>query len=200
MLVSQTRNPGALPATSFYGYDAHRSIAFLTDASGTVTDTYTYDAWGNMVGSTGSTPNTRLYAGQELDPDLGLINLRARQYRPDTGRLLTLDPLMVRELTKPGSLNRYLYSDGDPINLWDPNGKQEDEEEGEEAANDARLVETISSKQIPPDVSFAPNFSRSRDKALLLQLLATQCKNLPVTATLADKLLCWMIVGVVGLL
>jgi RHS repeat-associated protein len=123
MLVSQTRNPSASPVTSFYGYDAHRNIAFLTDATGTVTDTYDYDAWGNVVAATVSTPNTRLYEGQEFDPDIGLINLRARQYNPSTGRFLTIDPLMGR-LLKPTSLNRYLSADADPENLWDPNGSQ----------------------------------------------------------------------------
>jgi RHS repeat-associated protein len=114
--------------SELYGYDAHRSIAFLTDTTGAVTDTYTYDGWGNLVASTGPTVNTRLYTGQEFDADLGLINLRARQYRPSTGRFFTLDPLMG-ELLKPTSLNRFLYADGDPINLWDPHGQQEDEEE-----------------------------------------------------------------------
>jgi len=64
-----------------------------THATGTETDTYTYDAWGNLVERTGSTSNTRLFVGEELDPDLGLINLRARQYRPETGRFVTIDPL-----------------------------------------------------------------------------------------------------------
>src|SRR6266508_6927831 len=77
-----------------YGYDAHGNVTFLTDATGAVTDAYDYDAWGMLVAGTGSTPNTRLFAGEEFDPDLGLINLRARQYRPGTGRLLTLDPVM----------------------------------------------------------------------------------------------------------
>ena len=123
MLVSETRTPSTSAATSFYGYDAHRNIAFLTDATGTVTDTYDYDAWGNVVAATVSTPNTRLYEGQEFDPDIGLINLRARQYNPSTGRFLTIDPLMGR-LLKPTSLNRYLSADADPENLWDPNGSQ----------------------------------------------------------------------------
>ena len=35
-----------------------------------LTDTYEYESWGNVVAQTGSTPNTRLYAGEEFDPDL----------------------------------------------------------------------------------------------------------------------------------
>ena len=32
---------------------------------------------------------------------------------------------MMRELRKPVSFDRLLYADADPVNLWDPNGKQE---------------------------------------------------------------------------
>jgi RHS repeat-associated protein len=94
-LVSQTRDVSTSPATSFYGSDAHGNITFLTDASGAVSASYDYDAWGNVVASAGSTPNSRLYTGEEFDLDLGLINLRARQYSPSTGRFLTLDPLDI---------------------------------------------------------------------------------------------------------
>src|SRR6266540_5021923 len=104
-----------------YGYDAHGNVTFLTDATGAVTDAYDYDAWGMLVAGTGSTPNTRLFAGEEFDPDLGLINLRARQYRPGTGRFLTLDPVMGSK-RQPVTLNRYLYGDGDPVGRIDPAG------------------------------------------------------------------------------
>jgi len=101
-IVSQTRNASSTPTTSYYGYDAHGNITFLTDATGTITDSYDYDAWGILVARTGSTPNSRLYAGEELDADLGLINLRARQYRPTTGRFLTIDPSdVVGQATAP---------------------------------------------------------------------------------------------------
>ncbi len=122
MLVSQTRGPMAAPATSFYGYDAHGDIAFLTDASGAVIDRYEYDAFGNQVESTGATLNTRFFAGEELDPDLGLLNLRARQYKPSAGRFMTSDPEMGAG-PMPLSWNRYLYADADPVNLIDPLGR-----------------------------------------------------------------------------
>ena len=98
-IVSQTRNVSSTPATSYYGYDAHGNITFLTDAGGRRHDSYDYDAWGILVASTGKTPNTRLYAGEEFDPDVGLINLRARQYKPRTGRFVTVDPLDAVHLT-----------------------------------------------------------------------------------------------------
>ena len=123
MLVSQTRNPSGTAQSSFYGYDAHGNVTFLTDASGVVTDSYDYDAWGNLVANTGATPNIRLFAGEEVDPDLGLINLRARQYRPGTGRFVTSDPLQQKDVNQPIRLNRYLYGNADPVNGFDPTGQ-----------------------------------------------------------------------------
>jgi len=91
--ISQTRNASTAPATSYYGFDANGNVTFLTDGSGSITDSYDYDASGILVARAGGTQNTRLYAGEEFDPDLGFINLRARQYNPNTGRFITVDPL-----------------------------------------------------------------------------------------------------------
>src|SRR5262249_6687644 len=45
------------PLTSFYGLDGSGSVRFLLSTAGVVTDTYDYDAFGNLIGATGSTPN-----------------------------------------------------------------------------------------------------------------------------------------------
>ena len=50
---------------SFYGYDGGGSVRLLTDATGTVTDTYDYDAWGNAINATGATPKLYLYRGEQ---------------------------------------------------------------------------------------------------------------------------------------
>jgi len=123
-LVSQTRDVSSAPGTSYYGYDAHGNITFLTNDTGSVTDTYDYDAFGNVVARSGSTPNTRLFAGEELDRDLGLVVLRARQYHPDRGRFVTAD-LAAGNLDRPISFHRYLYAGADPVNKIDPSGMSE---------------------------------------------------------------------------
>jgi YD repeat-containing protein len=41
--------------TSFYGYDGHGSVCYLVDVVGTVTDSYTYDAFGILIQQTGVT-------------------------------------------------------------------------------------------------------------------------------------------------
>ena len=87
-----------------------------------VTDTYDYDAFGNKINSTGSTPNNFLYRGEQYDPDLGLYYLRARYYNPITGRFMSRDP-KDGVLTDPKMLHKYLYAGGDPANSYDPSGQ-----------------------------------------------------------------------------
>src|ERR1019366_9190901 len=72
--ISQSQASG----TSFYGYDGHGNVRILTDATGGVTDRYDYDAFGNMLGQIGSSPNVCLYSGEQDDMNLGLYYLRAR--------------------------------------------------------------------------------------------------------------------------
>jgi YD repeat-containing protein len=51
--ISQSQLIGATWMPSFYGYDGMGSVRTLTDATGTVTDSYDFDAWGNAVNTMG---------------------------------------------------------------------------------------------------------------------------------------------------
>ena len=107
---------------SYYGYDGGGTVRYLTNSTGGQTDTYDYDAFGNLVRKTGTTPNNYLYRAEQYDPDLGLYYLRARYYNPATGRFLSRDPLDGNP-TDPATLHKYLYANGDPVNGWDPTGR-----------------------------------------------------------------------------
>jgi hypothetical protein len=78
-VISNTWTP------SFYGYDGGGNVRQLTNSARTVTDTYDYDAFGNKINSTGTTPNNYLYRGEQFDSDLSMYYLRARYYNPLTG-------------------------------------------------------------------------------------------------------------------
>lgn len=78
------------------GLAAASGAAEVTNAAGAVTDTYDYDAFGNLLNSTGSTPNVYKYRGEQYDADLGLYYLRARYYNPQTGRFMSRDPYKPR--------------------------------------------------------------------------------------------------------
>jgi len=121
--ISQNQLISSVWAASFYGYDGFGSVRQLTNSAGAVTDTFTYDAWGNTIAKSGSTPNNYLYRGEQYDPDLGLYYLRARYYNPAAGRFLSRDP-DDGKLADPASLHKYLYANGDPANRMDPNGRE----------------------------------------------------------------------------
>jgi len=120
-LINNTWTP------SLYGYDGFGSVRTLTDSTGTVTDTYDYDAWGNAVNTTGTTPNVYLYRGEQYDPDLRLYYLRARYLNSLTGRFLARDSALGG-FGKPATLHKYAYSGADPVNRVDPSGDMEIED------------------------------------------------------------------------
>ncbi len=107
---------------SFYVYDGRGTVRMLTDSAGAVTDTYAYDAFGNLLAQTGSTPNVHLYRGERWDQDLGLYYLRARWYNPITGRFMSRDPYSG-SIWDPASLHRYNYARANPVNYIDPSGR-----------------------------------------------------------------------------
>jgi RHS repeat-associated protein len=120
--ISQTQQIANAWTPAFYGYDGGGTVRLLTDGTGTVTDTYDYDAWGNIVNVTGSTPNVYLYRGEQYDSDLGLYSLRARYYNPLTGRFLTRDPADAVPPI-PQTIQKYSYADADPVGKLDPTGR-----------------------------------------------------------------------------
>ena len=93
----------------------------LTDEVGGVTDKYTYDAYGRILKSTGTTQNNYLYAGEQFDRDLNQYYLRDRYYGTDIGRFSQRDRF-EGDMMQPLSMNRYGYTHGNPVNAIDPSG------------------------------------------------------------------------------
>ena len=120
-LISQIQLIESAWTTSYYGYDGHGSVRFLTDASGAITDTYTYDAFGILISRTGTTPNNYLYCGEQFDSDLGFYFLRARYMNPSTGRFWSMDSFEGSS-NDPCSLHKYLYASNNSTNMMDPSG------------------------------------------------------------------------------
>ena len=69
----------------YYQHDQLRSTRVLTNGSGAVADTYTYDPTGNLVGSTGSDANPIGFVGSYTDHESGYLYLVHRYYDPSTG-------------------------------------------------------------------------------------------------------------------
>ena len=117
-LISQRIVGGSV---SYYGYDGHGSVRLLTNASGAVTDTYDYDAFGNLISRTGTTDNEYLYTGERFDANLGFYYLRARYMNPSSGRFFTQDSYEGKS-SDPLTLHKYLYANADGVNTIDPSG------------------------------------------------------------------------------
>jgi len=112
-------------AISYYGTDGHGNVRYLTDPAGNVTDTYDYDAFGNLIAQSSisqlPTPNSYLYCGEQFDSDLGLYYNRARYLDSDSGRFWTRD-IFEGFQDDVVSLHKYLYTEDNPINQIDPTG------------------------------------------------------------------------------
>ncbi|MBI2952874.1 MAG: hypothetical protein HYY30_01055 [Chloroflexi bacterium] len=59
----------------------------MTDYSGQVIFSYTYDAFGGLKSITGTLANEFRFTGEQFDADAGLYYFRARHYDPSTGIL-----------------------------------------------------------------------------------------------------------------
>ena len=104
-----------------YLYDGHGTVRALANENGKITDTYTYDAFGNLISSTGSTANSYRYCGEQFDSTTGLYYLRARYMNPSVGRFISMDTYQGSN-ADPISLHKYLYANSNPVTYTDPSG------------------------------------------------------------------------------
>lgn len=102
--------------------DALGSTRWVSNQAGALRDTFAYSAYGRTSARTGASRIPYRFAGEETDPESGLIYLRARYYDPATGRFLSRDPL-APDPGNPASFNLFLYAEANPVNRTDPSGE-----------------------------------------------------------------------------
>ncbi len=125
-LVAQVQPTGA---TYWYHADHLGSVRLLTDGTGANAQTYSYDAFGQTINSTGNVSNPIGYGGHLLDSESGLIYMNARYYDPVLGRFLSADTAQPDQQS-PQKLNRYSYASNNPINNVDPTGHDDSDYSG----------------------------------------------------------------------
>ncbi|MBP0002666.1 MAG: RHS repeat-associated core domain-containing protein, partial [Cyanobacteria bacterium SBC] len=116
-LISVKRNG----EVSVYLVDGLGSTRVLTDLNGEVVATYTYDAFGELLDSTGEVENDYLFAGEPFDGALEQYYLRQRFYDAETGRFTRRDTYEGR-IGEPITLHKYLYGNANPVNFVDSSG------------------------------------------------------------------------------
>ncbi|QNA84063.1 RHS repeat-associated core domain-containing protein [Sphingomonas sp. So64.6b] len=96
--------------------DERGSVISVTDGSGAVIGTNTYDEYG--IPGLGNIGRFQ-YTGQTWLPEIGLYYYKARLYSATLGRFMQADPIGY-----DAGMNWYNYVGGDPINFSDPTGLQ----------------------------------------------------------------------------
>jgi len=123
-VIAQSDTPDTAAATEYLLYDGHGSTRQLSDSSSNITDCYSYDAYGVMLGGNpqSASATNLLYAGEHFDVHSQQYYNRARWYNPLNGRFNCIDPYSGNT-QDPQSLHKYLYAHASPCNYIDPSGK-----------------------------------------------------------------------------
>jgi RHS repeat-associated protein len=148
----------------FLVHDGAGSVREMLDAHAVVQDTVTYDSFGVKIAETGSSPNEFRFAGEQLDPESGLVYLRARYYDPMLGRFLAPEPRRDRLLSVDTRDHHYSYAANDPVNRRDPSGQQDVSLEGEEVGvGDLGNTAALASPRFGPTPLLAVKLHESAD-------------------------------------
>ncbi len=131
-LDSQNNQTGS--STQFLYKDHLGSIDVIADATGKVTEDFSFDAWGerrsaadwrsqdiaSLLNFDHST-TTLGYTGHETLDEVGLVHMNGRVYDPRLARFFQADPF-VQAVLNTQLYNRYSYVGNNPLNATDPSG------------------------------------------------------------------------------
>ena len=106
---------------SYAHRDAGQNIRLLSDNAGDLANSYDYLGYGQVYNKAETVENVYQFAGERIQPESGLLYLRARFYDPDSGRFMSRDTFQGN-IENPISLHRYLYANANPISFVDPTG------------------------------------------------------------------------------
>ncbi len=115
LMVDQVLAQESNSQTTWMLTDHLGSVRDLVNNSGAVVNHFTYDSFGQVVGSmAGATADTRYkFTGREYDGETGLYYYRARYFDAGVGRFIGQDPLGFGA----GDSNLYRYVGNRPLTL-----------------------------------------------------------------------------------
>jgi len=111
-ILARTTSAGSV----YYHSDGDGNVVQLTNSSGSVVGSYTYNAFGTYT-STGTAATANPYTFSSKEQFGGLYNFGYRYYMAGSGRWLNRDPLR-----EAGGLNLYGYVGNDPEGQADGRG------------------------------------------------------------------------------
>ena len=111
----------------YYITNLQGDVTGIANSSGTRVVAYTYDAWGNILTTTGSMASTLgahnplRYRGYVYDTETGLYYLQSRYYDPEMGRFINADAFAATGLGLL-SYNMFTYCLNNPVMYVDSLG------------------------------------------------------------------------------
>ena len=116
---------GSSFTTYYYVLNLQGDVVKLVNASGTAYATYTYNAWGEVLTSTGTMAsiNPLRYRGYYYDTETGFYYLQSRYYDPVTHRFINADSYTSTDLDSALASNMFAYCENNPVNNLDPFGR-----------------------------------------------------------------------------
>ena len=123
-VIGFTRTANSTDAEYFYVKNLQGDILKVITATGTEAATYTYDAWGKLLTSTGDMAdvNPLRYRGYFYDAETGLYYLQSRYYDPEVSRFINPDAFATTDADGVLSANMFAYCENNPVNNDDPTG------------------------------------------------------------------------------
>ena len=129
--VALRETKGSTTRMLYLHHDHLGSVIAYSDASGSLVQELSYDAWGRRrnpatwqyyaAASDAQAVNPWGFSGHEHIDLFELVNMDGRMYDPVTGRFLSPDPYVQAPDFTQG-LNRYSYCLNNPLSLIDPTG------------------------------------------------------------------------------
>ena len=113
-ILARTTNASSV----FYGYDGGGNVTNLTNNAGAQVGSYTYDAFGNTVATSGTSASENPYRFSTKEQIGGLYSYGLRFYSPGLGRWINRDPI-----GEAGGANLYGFVGNNPINSIDAYGR-----------------------------------------------------------------------------
>ena len=104
----------------YYSSDALHSEVVITDAHRNVVERTYYAPYGQVLNR--ALRDGPGYTGHEEDPETSLVYMQQRYYDPESGRFLSIDPVVT---TGDGdNFNHYWYANDNPYRYTDPDGRE----------------------------------------------------------------------------
>ena len=99
-------------------------LAVLNGQTGAVEASYTYDAWGRVISSTGTLANLNpfRYRGYYYDSETGFYYVSSRYYDPEIGRWINADNVIAGVGGSVQGYNLFAYCFNNPVNMSDSSG------------------------------------------------------------------------------